>query len=223
VTGNEILIFGASRHAKVVADVARATGREVIGFLEDGTRRDGESFYGACVIAWDRFVADLALWPDVPVALGVGDNQGRAHVYERLQSLSRRSITLVHPSAVVSPTATIGDGVVILPMAVVNAQARVGIGVIVNSGVLADRDTVLGDFVHLSPRAAIGSGAKVGARVHVGMGAFVLPDIEVGDDAQVGAGAMVCEPVAPGTTVVGVPARLINRRSGSSGDSVRQF
>jgi sugar O-acyltransferase (sialic acid O-acetyltransferase NeuD family) len=204
-----ILIFGAGGHAKVVAEVARARGLEVAGFLEDAAARDGQPFFGARVIAWDRFAADPGDWPGLAIALAVGDNAGRARAYERVRTLGRAVVSLVHPSAVISPTATLGEGTVAFATAVVNAEARVGIGVILNTGAIVEHDAVVGDFAHISPNAALGGGAVVGARAHVGLGAVVLPRMEVGADARVGAGAVVRQSVAPGTTVVGVPARPI--------------
>lgn len=47
----------------------------------------------------------------------------------------------------------------------------------------------------------------IGRNVWIGGGAIVLPGVTIGDDAIVGAGAVVTRDVAPGTTVVGNPAR----------------
>ncbi|WP_260926567.1 sugar O-acetyltransferase [Novosphingobium sp. 9] len=47
----------------------------------------------------------------------------------------------------------------------------------------------------------------IGRNVWIGAGAIVLPGVTIGDDAVVGAGAVVTRDVAPGTTVVGNPAR----------------
>jgi maltose O-acetyltransferase len=51
----------------------------------------------------------------------------------------------------------------------------------------------------------------VGRDVELGAGAVLLPDVSVGDGATVGAGAVVTRDVAPGATVVGVPARPLDR------------
>ncbi len=47
----------------------------------------------------------------------------------------------------------------------------------------------------------------IGRDVWLGAGAIVLPGMRVGDNAIVGAGAVVTRDVAPGTTVMGNPAR----------------
>jgi serine O-acetyltransferase len=50
---------------------------------------------------------------------------------------------------------------------------------------------------------------KVRHGVLIGAGAIILGNIEIGSNASVGAGSVVLKPVAPGTTVAGVPARML--------------
>ncbi len=52
---------------------------------------------------------------------------------------------------------------------------------------------------------------RIGQRVSIGSGVVMLGGISVGDGAMVGAGAVVTRDVAPGATVAGVPARLLQR------------
>jgi maltose O-acetyltransferase len=50
---------------------------------------------------------------------------------------------------------------------------------------------------------------EIGANAWIGGGAILLAGIRIGDGAIVGAGTVVARDVAPGTTVVGNPARAI--------------
>ncbi|MFO0910707.1 MAG: hypothetical protein U0794_20565 [Isosphaeraceae bacterium] len=146
MTTSPLLIHGAGGHAKVVADIARALGYRVVAFVEDPPTRDGQPYYGSIIVSWDRFVGDPDTWRGAQVALAVGDNAARQHAYERFVARGRAIVTLVHPTAVVSPTARLGTGTVVMPTAVVNADATTGIGVIVNTGAVAEHDTILGDL-----------------------------------------------------------------------------
>ena len=49
----------------------------------------------------------------------------------------------------------------------------------------------------------------------IGSGVTILCGVTIGEDAMIGAGAVVTRDVAPGETVVGVPARVLLRSSGS--------
>jgi hypothetical protein len=74
------------------------------------------------------------------------------------QGLVLRSV--VHPAAVVAPSATIGAGTLVMPGAVVNAEARIGANAIVNSGAIVEHDCEVGEGVHIAPGAVLCGGAR---------------------------------------------------------------
>lgn len=189
--------------------MAQAQGLVVEGFVDDALPV-GTTVLGLPVLgdsAW------LLAQPSRAVGLGVGRNATREQLTSRLLAAGHALPVLVHPGAVVSPTASLGAGTVAMARVVVNAEARVGRGVILNTGCIVEHECVVGDFAHLSPAATLGGGARVGARAHVGIGATLLHLAAVGDDCVVGGGAVVLKTVSDGLTVVGVPARALARRS----------
>ncbi|MCC6557994.1 MAG: acetyltransferase [Polyangiaceae bacterium] len=202
-----LLVYGAGGHGRVVADIGRALGLDLVGFLDDDDARDRGLVAGAPVISWARFARERESFGDVAIALGIGDNAARARSMERVLALGVPVATLAHTRAVVAPSARLGAGTVVMAAAVVNPDADVGRGVIVNTGAIVEHDVVLGDFVHISPNAALGGAVRVGAQAHVGLGAAVIPCIHIGERARVGAGAAVVRDVPPDITVAGVPAR----------------
>jgi sugar O-acyltransferase (sialic acid O-acetyltransferase NeuD family) len=211
-----VVVYGASGHGKVVADVARAAGLEVVGFVDDAPGRQGTGPWGIPVLSWSDCVARREVLGQPAVALGIGENASRERVHARVVADGFEVATPVHPGAVVSPTARIGTGTVVMALVAVNPDAEVGPGAILNTGCVVEHDCRVGAFAHLSPNAALGGGVQVGDRAHLGLGAVVLPMQVVGADARVGAGAVVTRAVEAGATVVGVPARVI-ARAGSPG------
>ena len=101
----------------------------------------------------------------------------------------------------------VDDGVLVMPGAVVNAVADLERGVIVNTHASVDHGCRIGAFAHVAPGVAIAGDVTVGEGALVGIGASVAPGRCIGAWATVGAGASVVRDVAPGETVVGVPAR----------------
>ena len=85
---------------------------------------------------------------------------------------------------------------------------------IVNTNATVDHDCVLSDGVHVAPGAVLAGAVSVGCGSLIGIGARVLPGVEIGERATVGAGAVVITTVEPGTTVAGVPARVIDGEAG---------
>ncbi len=208
-----VVVYGASGHGKVVADVARLAGLELAGFLDDDPAKIGGVYFGAPVFSWDAVLRQHERVAELGVALGIGDNAIREACFTRLTSAGLCIPTLVHPSAVIAASSRLGAGTVVMAGAVVNPDATVGEGCILNTGSVVEHDNRLGTFVHLSPNAALGGGVSIGHRTHVGLGAVVLPGMVVGADVRVGAGAVVHRPVADATTVVGNPARPLPPRA----------
>jgi len=207
--GSHLVVYGAGGHGRVVADAARSAEMEVMGFLDDGVPA------GEQVLDW-RVLGDAG-WLQgrhgVSVALGIGANDVRRQVADKLARAGAALATVVHPTAVVSPYAQLGPGVVVFALAVVNVGARVGRGAIVNTGSILEHDVQIGDFAHVASNAALGGAARVGVDSMLGTGAVVLPGRTVGDRSIVGAGAVVSRDVAADVVVAGVPARRMNSRA----------
>jgi sugar O-acyltransferase (sialic acid O-acetyltransferase NeuD family) len=215
------LIWGGGGHGKVVADLVRATGNEVAGYVDRDPAKLGKAAEpgGARVeVLEDSFreaLGDgtLPLHADA-VALGVGDNAARLAALGIVPG--ELLPPLVHPSAIVSHSALLGVGTVVFPGAVVNAAARLGCAVIVNTRAVVEHDCMVGDAAHLSPGAVLCGGVHVGERSWIGAGAVVIPGVSVGAGVTVGAGAIVLKSVEDGTTVAGNPARALAPPAGTA-------
>jgi len=209
-----LLLWGGGGHGRVVADLVRALGHELVGYVEADAARLGavvEPGGARVVMPEDELLRLLDDDKRLPggidaVVPAVGDNAARLRCLRRLGTFCAPA--LAHPAAVVSPSARLGVGTVVFAGAVINAAARIGAAVIVNTGAVVEHDCVVGDGAHVSPRAALAGGVRVGERSWVGIGASVIQGVRIGADAVVGAGAAVIRDVPDGATVVGVPAKV---------------
>lgn len=208
------MVLGAGGHARIVLDVLETMRRALPALLLDdnaalwGTHLDGVPIAGP--------VADLRRLLPPGTAEGfvaVGSNRARRALGTMLIDEGLTFPVLVHPTASVSPRAQLGPGTLVCADAVIGPGARVGVGVIVNTGAQVDHDCQIGDFVHLAPGSVLCGDVTVGALSLIGAGANVGPGIRVGSESVVGVGAAVVRAVADGTTVVGVPARVLRRSS----------
>jgi UDP-N-acetylbacillosamine N-acetyltransferase len=156
------------------------------------------------------FAADewLESGADCRVALGIGDNRAREAVAKRVRKMGATLVSAIHPSAVISASAQIGEGVVIMPGAVLNSGCRVGEGAIINTGAVVEHDVQIGRFAHVSSNSTAGGGAQIGNYSLIGLAATVLPGRRVGNHCIIGAGAVVAEEVQDGQAASGVPARV---------------
>ena len=201
-----LAIYGAGGHGLVVAESAEAAGFLVIGFLDDSVTLDR---VGRWPVLNDTKLGEA----DFAVIVGIGDNFARRRLARDMHDAGIPTANVIHPTAWVSPSATVGRGVYIGPNAVVNAEAKIGDGAIINSGAIVEHHCRIGAFSHAGPGAKLGGNVGVGELVLVGLGASVLPNVQIDDDATVGAGAVVIDDVPRGATVVGVPAQPSREKS----------
>jgi acetyltransferase EpsM len=118
-----------------------------------------------------------------------------------------RLLTLIAPTAFVSPTARVGQGSIVQRGVLVGRNARLGTAVKLNCGAQLHHDAAVGDFTTVAPGARILGTVRIGSRTYIGAEAVILPRIKIGDECVIGAGAVVSRDVRNGSVVKGVPAR----------------
>lgn len=196
----KVILIGGSGHAKVVIDCIRAAGDTPVGILDDGLA-PGTQVLGVPVLGstdkWQDFTQYCFL-------IAIGSNAVRKKF---ARTLEVRWHTAVHPSAVVSDYASLGQGTVVMAGAVINADARVGEHCIVNTGAVVEHDCRLEDFVHIAPKAALGGNVTLGIGSWIGIGAAVKNNTAVCSRCVIGAGAAVVKDITQPGTYVGVPAK----------------
>jgi len=199
-------------HAKVILDLfVGGSDFEIVGLVDDWPQNADRKIGSLAVIGKVADLPALAAAGVEGVLLGFGAAPGRKTVVRAVEEAGLALPTLVHPSAHVSSSATLGAGVQVLPRASVGPGARLGQGALVNTGAIVEHDANVGDFSVVDPGAVLTGRVSVGQAAEIGSGAVLIPDVVVGSGAIIGAGAVVIRPVAEDETVVGVPARPIDR------------
>ena len=174
----------------MVADIARSVGYQNISFLDDAHGR--------------KFDEHL---PKGDIIVAVGDNAVRERLGRKVTAARFRLVSLVHPSAVISPDVILGNGVVVMPLAVINAGACVNEGAIINTAAVVEHDCIIGAYAHICPRVALAGNVTVGERVQVGIGSCVIQGLSIGANSIVGAGSVVVKNIAADVVAFGNPAQ----------------
>lgn len=190
-----LLIVGAGGHGKAVAEAAVLSGQwQSIVFVDD---------------RWPQF-QQCAGWPVVANINGlteawstahgaiaaIGNNAIRERCLEAIRASGVPLVSVIHPRAFISPTATIGEGSAVMAMAIIGTGSMVGLATIVNANATVDHEAVLEDFAHL------GVGVQLAGGVHVKARAWLQAGCSAGYGVVVDAGAVV----APGTALIAMRA-----------------
>jgi sugar O-acyltransferase (sialic acid O-acetyltransferase NeuD family) len=169
-----LLIVGAGGHGRAVGEAAVLSGRfDIAGFLDDllpvgATIAGGGNLLGPlCSMGNLLAIADRAI-------VAIGDNILREKLTRQLVLAGFTCETIIHPKAIVSPTAVLGAGCSVMAGAILGTEARLGIGVIVNCGAVVDHHAVVEDFGHLGVNSSMAGGALLGK------GAWLQPGSALG-------------------------------------------
>lgn len=207
----KIALFGYSGHAYVVADAIQLGGDLIVGYYEKEAAPSDP--YGIPYLGYEQD-SDVLLPLKEQGAfgiVGVGENIIRQKIMNFLKAQGVACTAVVHPSAIVSGMAVIGEGSFVAAGAKVNALASVGAGVILNTGCIVEHECRVGGFAHIAPGAVLTGNVTVGEGSFIGANAVVKPDVSIGSNVVVGAGSVVLKDIPDGQTWVGNPAKEINR------------
>lgn len=201
-----VLLVGAGGFGREVrwwaGDALAGSAARIVGFLDADASRGTPDL---------PVVGDPATHeprPDEAFVLAIGIPHVRRRVAETLLGRGARFLALVHPTAIVVPSARVGPGAVVCPGAIVSDAAEIGPFGLVNYHASVAHDAAVGAFAVLSPYATLAGGAAVGEDTFLGLHASVGPGRRVGDRGKVAANSCALVDVPPDSLVYGVPGRV---------------
>lgn len=115
------------------------------------------------------------------VLVAVGSPRTRAMIYQKMLDHDATFTRFIHPTAVVSRSAQIGQGAIVGPFTLISDDAMIGDNVLVNAFASIGHGAVLGPHSVVSPYAAVLGDASLGAECFLGTRATVFPQIQLGD------------------------------------------
>ena len=212
----KFVIWGCSGHAKVLADLIKNKNWCIEAFFDNKQVQTIEKgvpvYFGEHGFhTWLRQQKNI---DNIYALVAIGGHGGADRI--KIQKLFREAglklDAIIHPTAYVCGSATLGAGTQVLAQAVVAASSMLGDACIVNHKASVDHDCVVGAGVHLAPGATVCGCVTIENNVMVGANAVVLPRLKIGSGSIIGAGAVISKDVPPDSTIVGNPGRPIIRQ-----------
>lgn len=210
----QVAVYGGGEFGREVAWLVQECGQNVACFIDDDESKQGKVLNEIPVMS---LAEARRVFPSAGVVGGVGIPKTRQFVVTKAADAGYGFATLVHPRVERSRWVEIGEGTVICAGNILTTNITLGRHVQINLDCTVGHDVVMDDFATLAPGVHVSGCVRLGQHVYVGTGAVIINGTQgvpltIGDDAVVGAGACVTESVPPGVTVVGVPARPIERK-----------
>lgn len=205
-------IYGASGCGRGIMPLLRA---ELAGidatlvFIDDAPRSDRVN--GHEIWTLDRFVKESD--GAGAAALAVADSGVRAMLDRRCQEAGVRIIGACAGNIVVMDEVEIGPGALLSPFVTLTSNIRIGRCFHANLYSYVEHDCVIGDYVTFAPGVHCNGNVIIGDHAYIGSGAVIRQGLHIGAGATVGMGAVVTKDVPEGATVVGNPARIMEKRS----------
>lgn len=190
-------LYGASGHAKVIMDIVRASGGKVEALVDDNP--DVKDLQGHPVLHEYKGLS--------PFIVSIGDNAIRKNVVEKLADA--KFVKAIYPSTIVSPSAIIEEGTVVMQGAIIQADARIGKHSIINTGASIDHECIIGDYAHIAPHCTLCGNVQVGEGSWIGAGTVIIPGVKIGRWCVIGAGSVVTKDVPDRVLAMGNRCKII--------------
>lgn len=215
MTGQVIGIYGASGFGREVLAVVREQTvhhQPSIVFIDDEA---GSTKYvnGHAVYNWNGF---LKISSDKTVAIAIADSIIRALLQERCQQNGISMFEVRSPNVFIGDQVSIADGAIIQPFVTLTSNIEIGRCFHANIYSYVAHDCRIGDFVTFAPAVKCNGNVYIADGAYIGTGAILRQGtrekpLRIGERAVVGMGAVVTKDVPPGVTVVGNPARILEK------------
>lgn len=203
-----VIIIGNGGHASVLVEIIQDAQIEIIGYTAP---EEGSEFYNLPYLGDDDVVVEHHV-NEIELVLGIGTitvSNLRKKKYAAFKSKGYTFATIIHPSAIISPTVAIGEGTQIMAGAIIQTQSVLGENLIINTGAQIDHNSLIQHHSHIAPGVVLSGNVSVGENCHIGAGTTIIQNITIGNRVLIGAGSLVLKNVEDDITAYGVPAQEV--------------
>ncbi|NOJ68854.1 NeuD/PglB/VioB family sugar acetyltransferase [Acinetobacter indicus] len=212
-------VYGASGCGRSLMPVARAQLKRAdikaeIVFIDDGLSAEA-IINSHRVMNYEAFKKITATKKYVLIA--IANSQVREKIALRLEQDSIALWTVQADNVVLMDNIELAAGAALSPFVSITSNIKIGKCFHANLYSYVEHDCVIGDYVTFAPGVKCNGNIHIEDHAYIGTGAVIkqgTPDkpLVIGKGAVVGMGAVVTKSVPPGVTVIGNPARILEKK-----------
>ncbi|WP_198027628.1 acetyltransferase [Seonamhaeicola sp. S2-3] len=209
-----IVIIGASGHARVIIDILERNNQYNIVGLIDSFKPVGSYIYNYKILGREKDIPNLKKTHNFRHGIiAIGDNWTRKKIHEKIVKIAPRFkfINAIHPTAVIGKDVKIGKGVVVVAGSIINSNAVIGDFCIINTKASLGHDSQLKKYASLAPNSTIGGNVKIGTCTAICLSASIIQDITIGKHCIIGASSLIIRDVPNNSKVIGIPGKVIEK------------
>ncbi len=210
----KIVLVGAGGHCISVLDAINCGCEYEVVAITDMPDQVGRAVGQLSVTHGDEALASLFESGIKSAAItigGIGDTRLREILYKKLKEIGFTLPIISDPSAVVSKTAIIEEGVFIGKNSVVNSCSIIEKMAIINTASVIEHECMVGQFASIAPGTVLSGRVKVGAHTHIGTNSTVIENITIGSNSLIGAGSVVVKDIVDHSKAFGNPCKEVGK------------
>lgn len=207
----KIIVFGAGEFGELILNLSKFNNIDVCAFGDDSPKNEGREIDGIPILKTSDLI-DFSLKNNINNAIcAIGDNKARSQKYQFLQKEGFNMLSIIHPKSLIDTKVEYGNNVIIEMGTAIHTCSKIGNNVFLGGDALIGHHNKIGNHVLIGGNVSFGGSVITEDYVSIGVGASIKPGLKIGRGSVIGVGAAVINDVSPGTTVVGVPAKPINK------------
>ena len=209
ISMNDLLISGSGGHSRAVISAACLSDDwNLIGIIDINFKEE-QNILGVPVIGSIEKLNSFSK-ESTKVFIAIGDNKIRKSIHSDTIIKDFDNISIIHPTAIIDPSAIIGKSNFIGPFANIGPNVLVGSYNLINSYSNIEHETVIGDFNDFAPSSVICGRCKIGNNIFVGANSTIIDNITINNNNKIGAGSVIIKDIlVEGKTYVGVPGKAL--------------
>ena len=182
---------------------------KIVGIIVNNLQ---DEYYGLPILGTDMDANKLyRSLKEIPLVITPDNPIVRWKLVSYYKKIGFKFTSLISSQANISRSANIGVGSVVQAGVNISSYTRIGDFCKLNTNANVMHDNVIGDYVSIAPNAVSLGYVTIKTFSYIGANSTILPKKVVNENCIVGAGAVVTKDVEQGTTVIGIPAKVLKK------------